>query len=257
MLSLPLVQSILFICFSVLPCVYVLLSNPFRVSFEQAIQIFHELSVFTVYICVLCLASLDYNHKSATSRRQQLEFTIVVVNLILNFGCSILMGLKILRLLWSAYKDYSSRKSNKVHMMTDNTNIRTMNDQSQVCIKPDEGGLHTNNSTTQQAVSFTMPKTTQVDSHEPGLEQIDKSTIFEHFSDTINPLVDENQHNNFESEATTPNKISPPKLQTMKKAAAPLSPQQATISLDSKKDRSTKQRHLSHSESEGFHSSQQ
>ena len=59
LLRYPLFQAILLTCFSVLMCVYLLVSSPFISWQERATQMFLEFSVLVVYICVFMLALLD------------------------------------------------------------------------------------------------------------------------------------------------------------------------------------------------------
>ena len=126
--SLPLFQSVLLSCCSLLMCIYLLFNNPFRHRFEQASQIFLELCVFIVYISVTTIAVLDSHHTSADIDRDRLGSVIITMNIIINSGCALLMGVKILQQVWNTYKIYSQKKNRKVHTAR---NIPSLNPNSQ------------------------------------------------------------------------------------------------------------------------------
>ena len=86
---------------------------------ERVSQIFQELLVSVVYICVLVLANLDSNSKLASKNREYLGSAIVLVNIILNAGCTLIMSLNTLELVWTVYKNYSNKKKRQVHQAAD------------------------------------------------------------------------------------------------------------------------------------------
>ena len=117
--SWPLFQAILLSCCSILMCIYLMFNNPFRNRFEQVSQIFLELCVFIVYISMSYLAVLDSNHTPATTDRDHLGLAIINTNIIINSGCTFLLGIKILQQICGAYRSYSEKKSRKVHIEND------------------------------------------------------------------------------------------------------------------------------------------
>ena len=55
----PVIQGIIVASSSVLLCLYMLLKNPFNRRFNQLQQLFMEVCVLCVYICVTVLAVID------------------------------------------------------------------------------------------------------------------------------------------------------------------------------------------------------
>ena len=176
MLSFPLVEAILLVCCSLLMCAYLLFNNPFHTRYEQFSQIFLELCVLAVYICVLILAVLDSQSKYTSNHRAQAELAIIIVNIILKYGCILLMSLKMLQIALNAYKNNSNKKERKVHAVADKFILNESNN-SGAQIKPNDGDSFIN-------TSLAGHNTTNVDIsmiknylHEPKREQLDKPII--------------------------------------------------------------------------------
>ena len=122
MVSQPLAQIIVMLCCSVAICLVMLLTNPFRDSFDWASQLFSELCVLVVYICVLCLAisdvgddiSSDDYFNSADSNRYNLAHAVIVINTILLVQCLCVAALKTIIMIWRAWKEHRQRANQRI-----------------------------------------------------------------------------------------------------------------------------------------------
>ena len=234
MLSFPLLQAILLSCCSVLACVHVIFSNPFQTRFEQAIQIFQELSVCTVYICTLYLLISD---------SQQVESAVITVNLIINFGCTIFMILKVLQLLWNVYKSYANKRTNRVSAVTSKVSSSATNNENNSSTNPIERELCLNSSLPPQTISRSnnsinsiMPNTSQIFLVGPVHERVERSELFEESSDVIKSFVSQDQTILFGSDISSLHPISPQKPQNMKRSVRPLSPKPIIIASNLEDD---------------------
>ena len=149
--SFPLFQAILLNLCSILMCGYLLSNNPFRNRLELVSQMFLEFSVLTVYVCVLALAIMDSEKSLTIGVREQLGQSIIVINTILNSGCTFIMCLKMIQSIWNTYKTYSANKALKIQILHRRSVLNTANS-TQVMNTSDKGGLVADMSATDQSI---------------------------------------------------------------------------------------------------------
>ena len=224
MLSMPLFESGLMICCSALMCIYLIFSNPFCSRFEQVSQLFLEMCVLSVYICVLCLALFGTQDESLLHHREKLELAIITINIILKFGCILLMSLQIIQLICRAYKDYTNKRKLKSQVVVDVSMLNEINN-SQIHMRSDRANSFVSFSTIQPKATGIEPQIAQINSSEPlGNKQIRDSHFLED-SYITNKASNIFTDNGFNLQVADSNHNIPPKLV----AARPLDSYRCTI----------------------------
>ena len=111
MLNSPLAESMILISCSIVIGGYLVFRNPFRDRLDQVSQIFLELCLFTVSSCVVIFAILDQRGEPAESSRHRLGMAIIIVNVLINIGGVIIILLRIVQEIWSAYKNHFGKEN--------------------------------------------------------------------------------------------------------------------------------------------------
>ena len=123
----PLAESILLVISSVLLCIYLVWRHPFRERFEQVTQIFLEICVVIVYICVLIFAVICQKHKHSKRFKKEkgsLALGIIIVIIIIKISSCLFMCVKIIQQAIGGYKTLTNRRRSKIKAVM---NIITLN----------------------------------------------------------------------------------------------------------------------------------
>ena len=127
-------QLVILVCTSFLMCISIIFRNPYRKRFDQVSQAFLEMCVLVVFVCVTMLAAMGEDEYSMTIK-DSIASAIITMNIILNCGGGVIMGLAIFFRLWHAYKKYIEKKNRRVQTVAD-TSILNKNSKSWISIGP-------------------------------------------------------------------------------------------------------------------------
>jgi len=114
MFEYPLIQTLIFFILTCLMIAYLLIKKPFESTFDLIQQMFFEIISFAVSICVLINAFIDTGDHIATSTRNSIGKTVIVFNMIFNFGTALFMFFMLFSLLKEAYMKYKQKTSKSV-----------------------------------------------------------------------------------------------------------------------------------------------
>ena len=135
-LSFPLLESTLLVCCSIIMCIYLLCQNPFKARFEIASQLFMELCVLVIYVCVWLLAILDSQNAMSFNDRERAELTIIVTNIILKYGCILITIFKMINLALVKCKGSSKKDSKVVRVLNNGFSSLNESSNSRVHMRP-------------------------------------------------------------------------------------------------------------------------
>ena len=128
------IQAILLCTLSVITCVCLILYNPFRERFERYSQLFSEVSVLIVYICILCLSIIDTENALSYNNTDRLAFGIMSLNTILICQCNAAVIWNIIQKLRSEFKAYREKKKRSVQAVRPETSAQ--NESGSTHIRP-------------------------------------------------------------------------------------------------------------------------
>lgn len=115
--ALPQFQAHMFVLCSVSICGYLLFRRPFQLLYDNFAQLFFELCVLVVYICVLITAMIDPNSQSAPNNYLRLGYAVTVINVILKWTSIAHLCIKTLWMAWTTYKAYVQKSKAQVTVL--------------------------------------------------------------------------------------------------------------------------------------------